>query len=105
MSREISIKAKHDQATLAKGVETQSVFRLEGNWYFDQSVVDMHNLQVTDRTYVCPHKGTCFWIDLVTDKGVVADVAWVYTIVKANYEHIKDKIAFYGGNRHATAEA
>jgi len=105
MLREITIKASQADVSLASGLEGRSVVRLEGNWYFDPEAVDMRYLKVTERTYVCPHKGVCFWIDLDAPGQQARDVAWVYTIIKPNYEYIKDRIGFYGGTRAATREA
>ncbi len=102
--RRIMLRAAHSEAILADGAEDATVFKLEGNWYFNPEVVDMSHLQVTDRTYVCPHKGTCFWIDLAMPDHHIANVAWVYTIIKPGYERIKDKIAFYPGRREGTVE-
>ncbi len=104
MVREIAIQETFQHHTLARGLEGRSVIRLEGNWYFEQAAVAMQYLKVTDRVYVCPHKGQCFWIDLELPDRTERDVAWVYTIVKPNYEYIKDRIGFYGGQHGATRE-
>jgi len=55
---------------------------------------------VTRRTYTCPYKGTCYWIDLVAPSGdVFRDVGWVYTQPRPGYEYIQDKIGFAFGMR------
>ncbi len=105
MLRNIRIKTKIGDYTLAHGLEGQAVLKLEGNWYFDPAAVDMQYLKVTNRTYHCPHKGVCFWIDLVAPDHQASDVAWVYTVIKPNYEYIKNRIAFYGGSQADTREA
>ena len=105
MLRTITIISSATGTTLASGVEGQDVVRLEGNWYFLPSAVNHDAITVTERTYHCPHKGVCFWIDLAEPGAEAADVAWVYTTVKPTYEYIKDRIAFYGGARGATKEA
>ncbi len=104
MLREITIKTTDTGIALAVGREGQNVFKLEGNWYFDPAVVDMQHLKVTERTYVCPHKGTCFWIDLEAPGKSVKDIAWVYTVLKPNYEYIRDRIGFYAGTNAMTRE-
>lgn len=104
MYRKISIKAKHSGTLLASGTDGSEVFKLEGNWYFDPAGVNMDALTVTERTYYCPHKGTCFWIDLETPEATVRDVAWVYNTPKPGYERIKDRIGFYPGARAGTLE-
>lgn len=103
MARKISITTS-DGIVLAEGIEGQTVQRLEGNWYFNPEVVNQELLEVTDRVYVCPHKGQCFWINLHGAGDDAHNAAWVYTVVKPNYESIKDRIAFYGGARGATRE-
>lgn len=102
MLRVITIKDRATNEVVAQAQEGTHVFRLEGNWYFDPAAVNMANLRVTERTYVCPHKGTCFWIDLETPAGIQRDAAWVYTVIKPGYERIKDRIGFYGGRSMAT---
>ena len=51
----------------------------EGNLYFVAVGREPAVLRVTERTYTCPYKGTCNWVDFVgPDRRVVRDVAWVY---------------------------
>lgn len=58
------------------------------------------NLVVTKRTYTCPYKGLCYWIDLVAPNGdVFRDVAWVYTQPRPAYAYVQDKIGFAFGMR------
>jgi uncharacterized protein (DUF427 family) len=104
MLREITIKTTDTATQLATGLEGQNVFKLEGNWYFEPAAVDMQYLKITDRIYVCPHKGTCFWIDLDTPGNYVKDIAWVYTVLKPHYEYIRGRIGFYGGTNAMTRE-
>lgn len=80
---------------LASGVEGETVTVFEGNWYFDPAAVDMSHLRVTERTYTCPYKGTCFWIDLESPTAHLENVAWVYNNPNPGYEHIKDLIGFH----------
>jgi uncharacterized protein (DUF427 family) len=89
---------------LAQGAEPTGVFRFEGNWYFAPDGVAMQHLQETTRTYTCPYKGLCYWIDLVENGQTSQNVAWVYRQPKPGYEQIKDHIAFYAGKRPATRE-
>jgi uncharacterized protein (DUF427 family) len=90
------VKAKDSGTLLAQGrTDDESVRVFEGNWYFAPEAVDMAHLKVTERTYTCPYKGTCFWVDLVTPDKTVQNVAWVYNTPKPGYEMIKDRIAFY----------
>lgn len=87
---------------IAEGVDGQTAEVFEGNWYFDPDTVDMQHLVVTERTYTCPYKGTCFWIDLDSPEGKAQNIAWVYNQPKPGYEHIKDRIAFYARDTAGT---
>ena len=99
---QVTVKNKQTDEVIAEGQIPNNVFKFEGNWYFDEEKVDMANLQVTERTYTCSYKGTCFWVDLTTPAGTVQSVGWVYREPKDGYENIKDRIAFYAGTRQGT---
>lgn len=100
--RTITIWDSQRHKQLARGLEEEQVQLFEGAWYFDETAVDMTHLTVTDRTYVCPYKGTCYWIDLDAPTHKAQNVAFVYFDVNSDYEFIKDKIGFYAGKREAT---
>lgn len=105
MSQEvITIKEKQGGRVLATAPEGAGVRLFEGAWYFDPEAVDMTHLVVTDRTYVCPYKGTCYWIDLDMPDHKAENVGFVYFEVNSGYEFVKDQIAFYTGRREATYE-
>lgn len=90
------IKQKNNQAVIAEGTPSDgSTVLLEGNWYFSPDHVDMSHLKVTDRTYTCPYKGVCFWIDLDAPNAKARNIGWVYNNPMSGYEIIKDKIGFY----------
>ena len=74
----ISIVEKKSGIVLAKAdAGTPSLLKFEGNLYFSPDAVNAKNLKVTARTYTCPYKGTCNWVDFVGDDGETAkDVAW-----------------------------
>lgn len=100
----ITIKASHYEQGLASGVAGEHVQLFEGAWYFARDRVDMTHLIVTDRTYICPYKGVCYWIDLDMGDRQAQNVAFTYFDVNPGYEFIQDKIAFYAGRREATYE-
>ncbi len=88
---------------IAQGVLNGAVQIVEGQWYFRPEAVDMTNLIVTSRTYTCPYKGTCYWIDLnAADGSVIRNIGWVYFDVKLGYEYLKDWIAFYARDTTGT---
>jgi uncharacterized protein (DUF427 family) len=99
----ITVRETGSGATLAEAELGPSLAKYEGNWYFDPAAVRGGVLRVTERTYTCPMKGTCNWVDYVgTDGRTVQDVAWVYPTVKAGHELIQGRFGFYAGSRGAT---
>jgi|GEM_PF-392498 len=92
----LTIKARATGEIVASGIENETARVFEGNWYFKPEVVNMEHLRVTDRTYTCPYKGMCYWIDIeMPEGGRVQNVGWVYRQPKPGYEFIKDEIGLY----------
>ena len=79
------------------------VVLLEGCYYFEPQQVAMDHLVITERTYTCPYKGVCHWIDLQTPEGSVPNVAWVYGDPRPGYDAIRGKIGFAFGMRPGVA--
>jgi uncharacterized protein (DUF427 family) len=101
----VVISEKASGTCLAQGEEGKDVLPYEGNLYFDPSAVNRPALRVTERTYTCPYKGTCHWVDHVRPDGqTVRDVAWVYADPKPGHEAIKGRYGFYAGSRGATRQ-
>ena len=101
----VSILEQSTGATLASGDLGSSVISYEGNLYFSPESVDRKALRTTGRTYTCPYKGTCNWVDLIkSDGSVVKDVAWIYPAPKSGHEVIQGRFAFYSGTRGATRQ-
>jgi uncharacterized protein (DUF427 family) len=104
-SMSVTIREQESGATLAQAEVGPGLAKYEGNWYFDPTTVQADVLRVTERTYTCPYKGTCNWVDFVGPDGrTVRDVAWVYPTVKPGHEVIKGRYGFYAGSRNATTE-
>ncbi len=102
----IAIQEKTSSAILARGEEGKQVMKFEGNWYFEPAAINRTLLVTTERTYTCPMKGTCNWVDFVAPDGrTVKDVAWVYPKTKAGYEQIAGRFAFYAGTKGGTKQA
>ncbi len=99
---QVVIKNAQTAEILAAGQQPNDVFKFEGNWYFEAEQVTMDNLTITERTYTCPYKGTCNWIDLTTPQGTIQNVAWIYPTPKQGYTQIQNRIAFYNGSRQGT---
>jgi len=100
----VTIKNRFTGEVLASAMKTNGVRLFEGAWYFEPDKVDMTDLIVTERTYTCPYKGICYWIDLQTPEHQAENVAFVYFKVNPGYEFVKDQIGFYAGMRGATVE-
>jgi uncharacterized protein (DUF427 family) len=101
----VTIKEKSTGTPLASAEPGAGLDKYEGNWYFDPASVKTDALKITERTYTCPYKGTCNWVDFVgPDGATVQDVAWVYPTPKPGHELIKDRYGFYAGTRGATTE-
>ncbi len=101
----VIIRERESGTALAQAEVGPRVTRYEGNWYFDPAAVQVELLRVTERTYTCPYKGTCNWIDYVGPDGrIVNGVAWVYPKVKPGHEVIQGRYGFYAGSRNATVE-
>jgi uncharacterized protein (DUF427 family) len=99
----ISIKERQSGSVLAQGEPGSSVIEYEGNLYFDPAAVARAALHVTSRTYTCPIKGTCNWVDFVGFDGrTVPDVAWVYSTTNPGHERIQGRYGFHAGARKST---
>jgi uncharacterized protein (DUF427 family) len=100
---ELVIKERTNGTVVASGIEERTVQVFEGNWYYPPEAINMEHLKITNRTYTCPYKGICYWIDLETSEGQIArNVAWVYRQPKPGYEFIQDQIGFYARTTSGT---
>ena len=75
----VTIREKTSGTPLAQGEPGTDFLTHEGNLYARPECVAEDALTVTARTYTCPYKGTCHWVDFTPADGpAVKDVAWVY---------------------------
>ncbi len=102
----VIIREKTSETVLAEAHEMgKDVVNYEGNLYFDPVAVVPAVLRITEKTYTCPYKGTCHWVDYQgLDGATVANVAWVYANPKPGHEIIKDRYGFYAGSRGPTRQ-
>jgi uncharacterized protein (DUF427 family) len=101
----VTIRERESGDALAQAEVGASLAKYEGNWYFDPTAVHADVLRISDRTYTCPIKGTCNWVDYVGPEGrIVKDVAWIYPKVKPGHELIAGRYGFYAGSRGGTKE-
>ena len=102
-----TIREKESGITLATAPDgSDMVVTHEGNIYFDTSAIDEKFLRVSDRTYTCPVKGICHWIDFIEplEGRTVRDIGWVYNKTNPGHEAIQGKYGFYAGNRGGTKQ-
>ncbi|QEC50758.1 DUF427 domain-containing protein [Baekduia soli] len=88
------MRAVWNGATLAESDRTVVV---EGNHYFPADAVDPAVLRASDRTSVCPWKGTASYHDVVVGDDVNPGAAWYYPEPRAAAGEIRDRIAFWKG--------
>jgi uncharacterized protein (DUF427 family) len=84
-----------DQLLLARPQSAEQVLGLEGNWYFHPDCINRDVLKVSERVYVCPYKGTCWWVDAKIGDSYFPDIAWVYPEPHAGFRRIAGWYGFY----------
>jgi uncharacterized protein (DUF427 family) len=77
--------------------ESDATVMVEGNHYFPPEAVDRRFLRESERTGVCPWKGTARYFDVIVDGQVNSGAAWSYPDPKPKAAHIRDHLAFWGG--------
>lgn len=74
---------------------------IEGSYpgviYFPREDVAMAFLDATDKTTVCPHKGTASYFSIDAKNRVLENAVWSYEDPKEDVAAIKDHLAFYEG--------
>ncbi len=77
--------------------ESDDTVVVEGNHYFPREAVKDEVLVPSERTSVCPWKGTASYYSLSVDGQTNADAAWYYPEPKDAAAEIRDHIAFWKG--------
>ena len=77
---------------------------VEGNHYFPADSVDPGVLVASDKTTVCPWKGTANYHSIVVDGAENPDAAWYYATPKDAAAEITGRIAFWRGVEVRLAE-
>jgi len=80
---------------IAQNSNEHQVHIVEHAWYFHQDDVDASKINITNRTYTCPYKGVCYWVDIIIDGQIYENLAWMYPTAKAGYDVINNRIGFY----------
>jgi len=77
--------------------ESEDTVVVERNHYFPrESLLEQHFVP-SDRTSVCPWKGTASYLSVTVDGETNPDAAWFYPEPKAAAAEIKDRVAFWHG--------
>ena len=70
---------------------------VEGNHYFPAADVACSALGPSERTSVCPWKGTAQYHSVNVGGEINPDAAWYYPDPKPEASQVKDRIAFWNG--------
>lgn len=89
------IVRRADGLIVAHAQKPDQVLALEGNWYFHPDAINRDVLKLSERQYICPYKGTCWWVDAHLRDSFVADVAWVYPDPHPGFRRIAGWYGFY----------
>lgn len=87
-------KATWNGTVIADSSETVVV---EGNHYFPPDSVVREHLVASDKTSVCPWKGTARYYNVVVGGETNADAAWYYPETREKANNIKGYVAFWKG--------
>ena len=88
------MKAVWNDQVIAESDDTVVV---EGNHYFPRDSVDDTHLRPSEKTTICPWKGTANYYDVIVDGATNNDAAWYYAEPKKAASEIAGRIAFWRG--------
>ncbi len=88
------MKAVWNDAVIAESDDTVVV---EGNHYFPADAVNTGLVEASDKTTMCPWKGTAHYYHVVVDGERNADAAWYYPQPKDAASEITGRVAFWRG--------
>lgn len=77
--------------------ESDDTVVVEGNHYFPLSAVNEALLKPSDKTTVCPWKGTANYYTLRVGEDENVDAAWYYAEPKNAAKDIAGRVAFWRG--------
>ncbi|MBX7459107.1 DUF427 domain-containing protein [Qipengyuania sp. 1NDH17] len=90
----MTVVARWNGEEIARSEDTVVV---EGNHYFPAGDVARSALVPSERTSVCPSKGTAQYHSVNAGGAINPDAAWYYPAPKPEAAQIKDRIAFWNG--------
>ena len=88
------MRATWNGVTLAESDDTVVV---EGNHYFPPESLAREHLVPSEKTTICPWKGTASYFDVQAGGETNPDAAWFYAEPKSAAAEIKDRVAFWRG--------
>ena len=90
----MTVVARWNGEEIARSDDTVVV---ENNHYFPAGDVNRSALVPSERTSVCPWKGTAQYHSINAGGRINEDAAWYYPDPKSAASQIKDRIAFWKG--------
>lgn len=90
----MTVVARWNGEEIARSDDTVAV---EGNHYFPAADVARSALVPSEKTSVCPWKGTAQYYSVNAGGEINPDAAWYYPEPKPDASQIKDRIAFWRG--------
>ena len=77
--------------------ESEDTVVVEGNHYFPADSIEREHFVPSERTSVCPWKGTASYYDVHVGDDVNRAAAWYYPETKPRADDIRGRIAFWHG--------
>lgn len=77
--------------------QSDDIVVVEGNLYFPLESINQAYFTSSDKTSVCPWKGTANYYDLNVDGDTNLAAAWYYTDSKEAARNIQGRVAFWNG--------
>ena len=77
--------------------ESDQTVLVEGNHYFPRDSIQAEFFTPTERTSVCPWKGTATYFTLEVNGETNENAAWTYPTPKDAAAQIRDHVAFWKG--------
>lgn len=87
-------RAEWNGAVLA---ESDDIVIVEGNAYFPEAALRREHFVPSDKTTVCPWKGTASYYSVQVDGRTNEDAAWYYAQPKVAAQQIAGRVAFWCG--------
>ena len=77
--------------------ESNNTILVEKNHYFPPSSLNMQYFAPSEKTTICPWKGTASYYNIVVNGEENQDAAWYYPEPRPKATEIKDHVAFWQG--------